>query len=157
MIPFELIAALISMGGTLASVLVALIALHFSRSFGGWRREQRQATTVGVLAEYRERIIEPTFAIAALSPAEFVASASSSPIEELKQSLVSYLNSMEYISLLINSHAVEEDMCRRFIRVSVVRSFERLLSYILAAREASKNPDLFAEYEALARRWGSNI
>ncbi|WP_349321673.1 DUF4760 domain-containing protein [Asticcacaulis sp. MM231] len=153
---FELLGATISIGGTLASMIIALVALRFTQTFSAWRQEQRLAKTVDILTQYRDIRIFPIEVFAELTPEQFSSSHNELSTNIYRRKAIEYLNSMEFIALLINSKAIDEDICFKFMRPTTISSFSRLLSYILSAREHANNSDLYSEFEELARRWGGD-
>lgn len=152
----ELLAATISLGGTLASLIIAGSALQFLKYFKAWRHEQRQSTTIQVLAEYRKHVIFPSAAAKSISP-KMLVNAGGEDMREGVYELYMYLNSMEYLSMLIRSGAVDEETCGRFLGGDVVRGFKRVLGHILALREACGDSTVYAEFEALARKWDRQL
>jgi hypothetical protein len=154
-IDFEYLSLSISLlSSVFSAIFIAYIAIYLKH----WKRNQVLNATIPLLAQYSDKIIFPSAAIARISPSQFIDPAIDTEYRYVteaaaKKELLSFLNSMEYVATLINSRVIDEQLAREFLEGAVSKSFLELQVYIMAAREAAKRHKLFNNFEELARRW----
>jgi len=73
--------------------------------------------------------------------------------DETALSLRYVLNHYEYISICIQSEIYDEEMLRKAMRRTVIRSYQHSKGYIDAMRELHQTKTLYQEFQWLAERW----
>lgn len=156
--PFYALEYINAFSGLISACLIMAGVMLAYQSSRQYLTQQRRKATAELLAPYYDRIIAPKGAFKIVSADEFSEGSSSLSAEKLEsiKQIISYLNALEYISLLVNSKTVDEAMASSLVRGSVVAAFETLIEYILKVRVATNNPRLYQELEALAHRWGDD-
>ena len=75
------------------------------------------------------------------------------PSSKIKSHIISYLNHHEIIAAGIYDGALDEAMCKRFMKTIIVKDFEKSKEYIKVIRKKYENKKLFIEFEGLHDKW----
>jgi hypothetical protein len=145
---------LASFSGILSSLFIAFAAFFIAIYLRRLEKQQRRRATATLLADYAHRMIFPREALIYLTPEKFAEGAfEGSASEHARNQLISFLNSMEYVSILVRTETIDEDLAKEYLRGTLVAAFKSSLEFILRARVAASNPRLYEAFEAVAHRW----
>ncbi|WP_084169090.1 DUF4760 domain-containing protein [Brevundimonas aveniformis] len=148
-LPFELLGLLLSIL-SMASALV----IGFS-----WYRRQDDRWQFQVLLSLRDSMALPSWFFenidtVRISSIMFPPSSDVTEIDGKKKvELLSFMNTMEAISLGINSGTLSERLWHRYNRSFFIKTFSRLSPLIYEIRNSYGNNRSYIEYETLVVRW----
>ena len=77
-------------------------------------------------------------------------------IENSEAEILSILTTFDKISIALNNNVFDEKIIIEYYGKYFVQFYSIFRYFILKRRESSRNPELFIEYEKLARRWFEN-
>lgn len=118
---------------------------------------QQRRNTADLIGTYEDQILIPFDAFERVNAEDFASGYEGIDPEKRSKfnEILRYFNSLEHVSIIINSDIVDEGVARRIFFSAIKKSFEDKFEYIIRVRESAANPNLYSEWEALARRWGA--
>lgn len=154
--PFYVLEYLGSITDIVSAMMVGAGVLVIFQASRQMTRQQRLHNTAELLSPYYDRLIAPIDALRIVSADEFAQGAAVVGLEKVAayDAVLRYLNSLEYVSVLINTGTIDERVAAKLIRGTVVAAFRTSIEYVMKVRAATNNPRLYQELETLAHRWG---
>src|SRR3712207_311010 len=106
---------LVYSSGIVSSLFIAFAAVFIAAYLRRLEIRQRRATTAAILLQFADKMIIPRRALDIVSPRDFANPAPDDlHVDDARQKLLSFLNAMEYISLLVITGSVDEKLAREF-------------------------------------------
>lgn len=73
--------------------------------------------------------------------------------KEARRNLNDFLNHYELIAVAIKKKILDESFYKDWMKTTYIRHFDEAEEYIKAVREQHKNPKIYTEFQAMAKRW----
>lgn len=154
--PFYVLDYLNSFSDIISALLISVGIIVLFQASRQMTRQQKLHSTAELIAPYYDRLIAPVASLQVLSADDFARGAADLGPEEAAayDAVLRYLNSLEYVAVLINTGTIDERMAAKLIRGTVITAFATSIEYVMKVRVAANNPRLYQELESLAHRWG---
>lgn len=146
----------INMLSMLLLVLTLLQALALGTMYLRKANKQKKLSfSARILLEEYVDLVFPYESYNKISPSDFALGFKNQAIE-LKSAFIdclTFLNRMEFLGCMLKNEVIDRGFAREFMGSFLVLSFEKFIPHIIAAREATQNPDIFTSIEYIHGIW----
>jgi len=147
---------------TLAFLFVAVAGFWFVLNQRNEHKTKKLRATMEFLSSYTRDMILPRESAYAIPPEKFISDElninfgtkrEQKEFYRHKAEILEFMNSYEFISLNIQKGIIDEELTKDFMKGNFLNAFKLLHRHIILIRESTGNPNLYAEFEAVSRRW----